>query len=389
MVIPSGKKYDQQLMLLTKQTEKSSRKESWMSVSCPWWTDRERPIDGVAAAQEITMTDKPTYQVLRNEYGNWRNLISTQAGGRSRCGKARHFSGTCSNDTPLFSCSSTPVTATSWTPMMQHCNSMDGTREQLRRMRIQDINTLPPEEVNTEMEKARTSQCIYFEFHHRLADGSIRDVEVFSSKIQVKEKISFTPSFMTSPHARRRKRRSGRVRKLWSQLFESARVPMAYATDVEGFKGRPWNDADFHTFGPMLGRRRKARVETILDCGSIHQIAVGLSRRPIGRITLPISRPLLRRRDGAVRNCSLFARFIDKTGCRLLMAVYLDITDRRRAEEEREKLQAQSSQAQKMKSVGRLAGGVAHDFNNMLGAILGYTESACWESARRIRPIGR
>ena len=56
------------------------------------------------------------------------------------------------------------------------------------------------------------------------------------------------------------------------------------------------------------------------------------------------------------------------------MAVYLDITHRKRADEEREKLQAQLSQAQKMESVGRLAGGVAHDFNNMLGAILGYTE---------------
>ena len=54
--------------------------------------------------------------------------------------------------------------------------------------------------------------------------------------------------------------------------------------------------------------------------------------------------------------------------------IFADITERRRAEEEKDKLQAQLMQAQKMDSVGRLAGGIAHDFNNMLGVILGHTE---------------
>ncbi|MEE4136650.1 MAG: ABC transporter substrate binding protein, partial [Desulforhopalus sp.] len=53
-----------------------------------------------------------------------------------------------------------------------------------------------------------------------------------------------------------------------------------------------------------------------------------------------------------------------------------DITELKQTEEEREKLQAQLTQAQKMESVGRLAGGVAHDFNNMLGVIFGHTEMA-------------
>lgn len=54
----------------------------------------------------------------------------------------------------------------------------------------------------------------------------------------------------------------------------------------------------------------------------------------------------------------------------------LDITERKRNEEERRKLADQLRHAQKMEAVGTLAGGVAHEFNNILGAITGYTELA-------------
>lgn len=59
---------------------------------------------------------------------------------------------------------------------------------------------------------------------------------------------------------------------------------------------------------------------------------------------------------------------------------------RKRAEVEHEKLQAQFMHAQKMESVGRLAGGVAHDFNNMLTGIMGYAE-LCQENIAVDNPI--
>lgn len=61
-------------------------------------------------------------------------------------------------------------------------------RDEMLRMNINQINTLSPGEIKTEMENARNLRRVYFEFQHKRAYGSVRDVEVFGSKIEIEGK---------------------------------------------------------------------------------------------------------------------------------------------------------------------------------------------------------
>jgi len=81
------------------------------------------------------------------------------------------------------------------------------------------------------------------------------------------------------------------------------------------------------------------------------------------------------RKDGERRTVEISTTVIKDSKDRVkTIAQLLDVTDKKRAEAEKEKLSAQLIHAQKMEAIGRLAGGVAHDFNNILNVIIGYAE---------------
>lgn len=82
------------------------------------------------------------------------------------------------------------------------------------------------------------------------------------------------------------------------------------------------------------------------------------------------------RLDGSIFSAEVnseFIRTIDRQPSKIVYVIR-DISKRKQAEEEKANLQEKLEQSQKLESVGRLAGGVAHDYNNMLGVILGYTD---------------
>lgn len=124
--------------------------------------------------------------------------------------------------------------------------------------------------------------------------------------------------------------------------------------------GRPLKDI-FHIIEEQTRKPGEDPVQRVMQTGTV----VGLK-----------TQTLLLRRDGReVPIDDSGAPIRDEQGRIIgVVLVFRDITERRQIQDQQQRLQEQLNQAQKMESVGRLAGGVAHDFNNMLGIIIGHTD---------------
>ncbi|GLI34985.1 hypothetical protein DAMNIGENAA_24180 [Desulforhabdus amnigena] len=237
-------------------------------------------------------------------------------------------------------------------------------------MKIQDINVLSPIEVKQEMEKARDQKRVYFEFSHRRSDGSIRDVEVYSSKIKVKGK-ELLHSIVHDVTERKRVERMLQEREAkYRDLFENAPIGI-FSTTSRG-QALSVNTA----MARILGYRSpQEAIERYPDLRSQLYVNPGWRDRFLQLLQekdyVENFEYEARRADGKTVWLSMNARIAKRNGdgSFIINGFATDITVQRRLED-------QFHHAQKMESVGRLAGGVAHDYNNMLSVILGYAELA-------------
>ncbi|MDP3481571.1 MAG: transporter substrate-binding domain-containing protein [Desulfoprunum sp.] len=146
------------------------------------------------------------------------------------------------------------------------------------------------------------------------------------------------------------KDRAGRyelVNRKWEEVTGLQRENVLARTDEELFPG-------------YVGEQFRRNDLDVIESGEVQEKEEVLERENARRYFLSIKFPLRNEKGSITGICGMTT----------------EITERRQAEEERERLRGQLSQSHKMESIGRLAGGIAHDFNNMLGVILGHTELA-------------
>jgi len=109
--------------------------------------------------------------------------------------------------------------------------------EELRKMQIQQINTLTPKEVIEAMQHSRSTAKKHFSFRHRRADGSLRDVEVYSNPIQIDGKVLFYSiihDITQRLHAEDLQRKSEKQLEKKYQTLIAASPDAIITTDLEG-----------------------------------------------------------------------------------------------------------------------------------------------------------
>ncbi len=131
----------------------------------------------------------------------------------------------------------------------------------------------------------------------------------------------------------------------------------------------------------LFGSQPPGRMLGTSILNRIHPSDLDIAKKRISQIytqrrSMPMMEQVYLKADGSEVPVEVSAVPITFDGSRGALVYAHDISERKEHETQQQRLQNQLAQAQKMESVGRLAGGIAHDYNNMMGVIIGYAELA-------------
>ncbi|MFW6147085.1 MAG: PAS domain-containing hybrid sensor histidine kinase/response regulator [Thermodesulfobacteriota bacterium] len=135
-----------------------------------------------------------------------------------------------------------------------------------------------------------------------------------------------------------------------------------------------WNPGAEQIFGYTRDEAIGKNLDDLVACPDIADEARSYTQQVLSGKRLLPTETVRYRRDGTPVNVILAGSPILMDGkLQGIVAMYSDLTERRLAEEEKKTLEAQLQYAQKMEAIGTLAGGIAHNFNNLLMGIQGNT----------------